>query len=100
MAARVSRAPAGPPGGGATPAPGGTRAVGTKLGTTLAGAGRKFASATSTRSGTPAHEAAGFILGALVWSWVVLPYVHDGVAGVKNTLRAKFVNEGADGRPL
>lgn len=42
-------------------------------------------------------DGAGFVLGLLVWGWVILPFLKNGVAGVRNTLRAKFFNKAADG---
>lgn len=68
-----------------------------KKGASASGAGFN---AVSTRKGSATHEAAGFVLGVFVWCWVVLPFMSGGVKGAKNTLRAKFVNEGADGKPL
>lgn len=43
---------------------------------------------------------AGWVLGVLLWGWVVLPFVKGGPAGVKATLRAKFLNQAKDGSPL
>lgn len=40
---------------------------------------------------------AGFILAALFWTWVGLPFLKDGLGGVRNQLRAKFFNKAADG---
>jgi hypothetical protein len=40
---------------------------------------------------------AGFVLGLLVWGWVVLPFLAGGPAAVRNTLRAKFFNKAPDG---
>lgn len=62
-------------------------------------AGSAF-NAVKTSKGSAAHEGAGFILGTLVWCWVVLPFMSGGLVGMKNTLRAKFINEGPDGKPL
>lgn len=56
--------------------------------------------AVTTSKGSVQHEAAGFVLGAFFWCWVVLPFLSGGPTAVKNTLRAKFVNEGADGKQL
>lgn len=57
-------------------------------------------------SNSPVNTGAGFVLGILVWTWVVLPFlgvpksVHGGKSGVeevRNVLRAKFFNKGPDG---
>jgi len=40
---------------------------------------------------------AGFLLGALFWVWVGLPFLRGGMPEVRNVLRAKFFNKGADG---
>lgn len=40
---------------------------------------------------------AGFILAVLFWSWVALPFLKGGPAGVGNMLKAKFLNKAADG---
>lgn len=40
---------------------------------------------------------AGFVLGVLVWCWVGLPFLRGGMTEVRNVLRAKFFNKGADG---
>lgn len=56
--------------------------------------------AVKTRKGTAVHETAGFIVGVVVWCWVVLPFLSGGPTAVKNVLRAKFVNEGPDGKQL
>jgi hypothetical protein len=42
----------------------------------------------------------GFVLGLLVWGWVVLPLIEGGPTRVKDILRAKFVNKGPDGQWL
>ncbi|GAA1706700.1 hypothetical protein [Fodinicola feengrottensis] len=46
------------------------------------------------------NEAAGFILGLMVWGWVVRPFLQKGVPGVKAVLMAKFFNKKADGSDL
>lgn len=43
---------------------------------------------------------AGFLLGLLVWGWVVLPFVQGGPAQVKKVLYAKFLNKTPDGKWL
>jgi len=44
------------------------------------------------------NTGAGFILGLLFWTWVALPFLNNGgVTGVKNQLRAKFLNKAPDG---
>ena len=93
--AGTGKAPA--PTGGGTPAP--SRRGSSWFGKGSAAAGSGF-DAVSTRKGSAQHEAAGFVLGVFVWCWVVLPFLDGGPTAVKNTLRAKFINEGADGKPL
>lgn len=62
----------------------------------------------STRSGSSAPGAwsstagtvesgAGVLLGALVWGWVILPFIKGGPTRVKDVLRAKFFNKAPDG---
>lgn len=70
----------------------------------MATAGATPASGRSPRAApTPApasstvDSGAGFILGLLVWGWVVLPFLTGGPTGVRNVLRAKFFNKAADG---
>lgn len=48
----------------------------------------------------PVSSGAGFILAILAWGWIVLPYLKDGPAGVRNVLMAKFLNKAPDGSPL
>ncbi len=44
------------------------------------------------------NTGAGFVLGLLFWTWVALPFINNGgVTGVKNQLRAKFLNKAPDG---
>lgn len=45
----------------------------------------------------PVSSGAGFILAVLFWSWVALPFLKNGPEGVRNTLKAKFLNKAADG---
>ena len=45
-------------------------------------------------------DASGFLLGLLVWGWVVLPYLKGGTPRVKAVLMAKFLNRAADGSDL
>ena len=40
---------------------------------------------------------AGFVLGALFWAWVGLPFLKGGPSQVRDVLRAKFCNRGPDG---
>ena len=40
------------------------------------------------------------LLGFLLWSWVVGPYIDNGTKGITATLRAKFLNQGPDGSEL
>lgn len=48
----------------------------------------------------PGRDASGFVLGLLAWSWVGLPFIKNGPTGVKNVLRAKFLNKGPKGEDL
>lgn len=50
--------------------------------------------------GQVAGAGAGWVLGVLIWGWVVLPFVKGGPKQVVDTLRAKFVNKAADGSEL
>lgn len=45
-------------------------------------------------------DAAGFLLGLLVWGWIVLPFIQGGPAKVGAVWRAKFLNQAPDGSPL
>lgn len=49
------------------------------------------------RAVSVADDGAGWILGLLLWGWVVLPFVKGGPTGVKNVLMAKFLNKAPDG---
>lgn len=42
-------------------------------------------------------DGAGWLLGLLLWSGVVLPFLHGGPAGVKAWWLAKFFNKAPDG---
>jgi hypothetical protein len=44
-----------------------------------------------------AATGAGFVLGLLFWTWVALPFLKDGPAGVQTMLKAKFTNKAPDG---
>lgn len=46
------------------------------------------------------NTGAGWVLGLLLWGWVILPFVKGGPAGVKNTFLAKFFNKAPDGSRL
>lgn len=46
------------------------------------------------------NEAAGFVLGLMLWGWVVRPYLNGGLNGVKTVLMAKFFNKKLDGTEL
>lgn len=46
------------------------------------------------------NEAAGFVLGLLVWGWFVRPFLSGGAQGVKAMLMAKFFNKKLDGTEL
>lgn len=43
------------------------------------------------------RDAGGFLLAALLWGWVILPYLAGGTTTVKDTIRAKFINKGPKG---
>jgi hypothetical protein len=45
-------------------------------------------------------DAAGFLLGLIVWGWVVLPFLRSGTTGVRDMWRAKFLNKDASGEWL
>jgi hypothetical protein len=45
-------------------------------------------------------EGAGFLLALLLWGWVGLPFLQGGPGRVRDVLRAKFFNRGADGKWL
>jgi len=53
-----------------------------------------------SRAGGVANTGAAFILGLLVWGWVVMPLIRTGPAGVRDTLRAKFFNKNPQGEWL
>ena len=46
------------------------------------------------------RDGGGFVLAALLWGWVILPYLGGGADGVKNVIRAKFTNKGPKGEWL
>lgn len=52
------------------------------------------------RGRTAVDAGAGFVLGLLLWGWVVLPFVRGGPGEVRNVVRAKFINRGPDGEWL
>jgi len=47
-------------------------------------------------SGT-VRDGAGFLLALLAWGWLVMPFLENGVPGVKKVLMAKFLNREPDG---
>lgn len=53
-----------------------------------------------SRAASVTDSGAGFILGLLVWGWVIMPLIHNGPTGVRDTLRAKFFNKGPSGEWL
>ena len=63
------------------------------------GTGRRWTLPT-LGGGQVASAGAGWILGVLVWGWIVLPFVKGGPGQVAVTLRAKFLNQAKDGSPL
>lgn len=52
------------------------------------------------RAGSVANNGAGWVLGLLLWGWVVVPFVKGGPTQVKKVWRAKFLNQAPDGSPL
>lgn len=40
---------------------------------------------------------AGFILALAFWGWIILPFIKAGPGGVRDVIRAKFINKGPDG---
>lgn len=60
------------------------------------GAGKIYQSA-GTTAGSVASNGAGVILAFLVWGWVGLPFIQGGLGGVKDVIRAKFLNKAHDG---
>lgn len=54
----------------------------------------------SVVSSDTGESVAGVILAAFFWGWVALPFLTGGVDGVKNMLRAKFLNKAPDGTYL
>lgn len=52
------------------------------------------------RAGSVVDDGAGWVLGLLIWGWVVLPFIKGGPNQVKKTLMAKFFNKAADGSEL
>lgn len=47
-----------------------------------------------------AGDAASVLLGFIVWGWLIRPYLAGGTPGIKNVLRAKFLNQGPKGEQL
>lgn len=74
-----------------TPAP-----AGAPTGSAPAGGGDGFAWG-DVLAPPGSGDAAGFLLGLLIWGWVVLPFLKSGTTGVKDVWRAKFLNKGPDG---
>lgn len=64
-----------------------------------AGRGRRWAMP-SLGGGQIASAGAGWVLGVLLWGWIVLPFVKGGPTQVAATLRAKFLNQSPDGSAL
>lgn len=58
--------------------------------------------ARAPRQGSPGRpvsggDGAGWVLGLLLWSGIVLPFLHGGAPGVKAWWLAKFLNKAPDG---
>lgn len=63
--------------------------------------GKPSESSGRSRSAPAAVNAgAGWVLGLLLWGWIILPFVKGGPAGVKNVFLAKFLNKAPDGSRL
>jgi hypothetical protein len=50
--------------------------------------------------GSAGDDVASVLLGLLLWGWVIRPYLAGGTQGIKNMLRAKFINQDAKGGQL
>jgi hypothetical protein len=48
-------------------------------------------------SGGPAAQGSWFLLGLLLWGWVVLPFLKGGMGEMRAVLRAKFFNRDKKG---
>jgi len=55
------------------------------------------AASSPSRPARVATEGAGFLLALFVWGWVIMPLIHAGPTGVRDMLRAKFLNKAPDG---
>lgn len=51
-------------------------------------------------AGSAAEGGAGFLLGLLLYGWVLLPFVKGGPKRVRDVWRAKFLNQDAKGGQL
>lgn len=51
----------------------------------------------SPRASSIAGDGAGWVLGLVLWGWVILPFVKGGPAQVKKVWMAKFLNKAPDG---
>jgi hypothetical protein len=60
-------------------------------------AGRSWSAPTAPAA---VNAGAGWVLGLLLWGWVVLPFVKGGPAGVKAVFLSKFLNKAPDGSRL
>jgi hypothetical protein len=78
---------------GAAEAAGATGAAG-------AGAPRGAAASEPRRAPVVVSTGAGWLLGLLLWGWVVLPFTKGGPVAVKNVWMAKFLNKAPDGSDL
>lgn len=48
-------------------------------------------------AGLDGSDAAGWVLGLILWAGVALPFIHGGPSGVKAWWMAKFLNKAPDG---
>jgi hypothetical protein len=71
--------------------------VGSAVGAASAARTARPPAAPRSRAGRVVDNGAGFLLGLLVWGWVIMPLIHGGPKGVRDMIRAKFLNKGPDG---
>lgn len=60
-------------------------------------AGKRGLSMPQLPQGGALHEGSWAILGFLAWGWVVMPFLQNGLPGMKKVLLAKFFNKKPDG---
>lgn len=57
----------------------------------------KSSASTTVSVPQPVSSGAGFVLALMFWTWVALPFLRDGMPGVRAQLKAKFTNKAPDG---